>query len=516
MSEPEARTESGGPPAHTRDAGSRIAANSVLRGVGEIVGKLASVVFYIAIARKLGDDQFGDFIFGLSISTVLLSLAGLGTSELIIREIARDHRAVDRYFSDTITFKVLFTILLLSFLAVYLAIAGYPLDTSVAVLLIGMGVGIELLSQIPYSVFVGNERMGYVATSLVAQRLFTAVVGIVALFAGANLIETSVIFVAGSLVGLTSAIVWMRTRVVKPRWSVRWQRWWPIVRKALPLGVVAFIYTILLKLDITLLSLLTGGSADNSEVGQYGAAFRLIEATMFIGWSFGSAAMPWLSRDPGADGIDLARGYGLGSKALLAVLVPVGCLYFLLAEPLIDMLYGPQYEPAIELMQILSPMAILFGWNSFVATLLIARNVPAGFNKPAVAVLIQNVAFNLVLIPALGAEGAAISSVSSGVFLALLTIVPVRRAVGRVGFVSVIIAPLLAGICLTGATLAVGVDHLIASAAAGLLAFALAFLAVERVFFEDDFSIYRSLVARIRSRGRRPEEHVPPGSEMGI
>ena len=47
-----------------------------------------------AIARELGETGFGDFIFGLSLSTVLFTAAGFGTDELIAREVARNRESV--------------------------------------------------------------------------------------------------------------------------------------------------------------------------------------------------------------------------------------------------------------------------------------------------------------------------------------------------------------------------------------------------------------------------------------
>lgn len=498
------------------DSGSRIAINTAIRALGEIVGKVASIVFYIVIARKLGEDQFGDFIFGLSVSTVILSLVGLGTSELITREVSRRRSSLDDIYADTMAFKSLFTVVLLILLGLFLTIAGYPVDVRIAILLIGVGVGVELLSQVAYAVFIAYERMSYTALSLVLQRISTAVLGIVALELGAGLILASAIFAFGSVLGLASATFWLNRRVVSPNRNIRRERWMVIIRASFPLGLVSFLYTIILKADITLLSLLTGGTESNAEVGQYGAAFRLIEATMFIGWSFSAAMMPWLSRGDGDEGLSLARGYGLGAKGLLAILFPVGAFYAILATPLVDVLYGPEYHDAIVLIQILAPMAILFGWNVFVSTVLISRNMPSRFIRPALVVLVQNVAFNLVLIPLLGAEGAAISSVSSGLLLAALTARPLRQAVGAFPIIGTLTAPVLATAALAAAAAAVGIDHLILPAIAGSLAYVVAFLAVEAVFFREDFTIYRNLVARIRSRGRRPEEHVPAGSEIGL
>lgn len=47
----------------------------------------------------------------------------------------------------------------------------------------------------------------------------------------------------------------------------------------------------LLRLDVILLGVLSGDG--NEEVGVYGAAFRLMEATMFLSWAFGAAALAW-------------------------------------------------------------------------------------------------------------------------------------------------------------------------------------------------------------------------------
>ena len=56
-----------------RSTSGKIATATLVRAIGEIVAKSASVVLFIAIARKLGDTGFGDFIFGLSLSSVLFT-----------------------------------------------------------------------------------------------------------------------------------------------------------------------------------------------------------------------------------------------------------------------------------------------------------------------------------------------------------------------------------------------------------------------------------------------------------
>ena len=83
-------------------------------------------------------------------------------------------------------------------------------------------------------------------------------------------------------------------------------------------GLVTMVFTVLLRLDQVLLSFLSGG--DNSEVGFYGAAFRLVEATMFISWSFAAAFLPWVARREREETQRLADGYELALKALSGTL----------------------------------------------------------------------------------------------------------------------------------------------------------------------------------------------------
>src|SRR3954468_19398888 len=66
---------------HRMSTTRRIAFGTLARSIGEAAGKLASLVFFVVIARHLGEEQFGDFIFGMSLSSVLLLVAGLGMQE---------------------------------------------------------------------------------------------------------------------------------------------------------------------------------------------------------------------------------------------------------------------------------------------------------------------------------------------------------------------------------------------------------------------------------------------------
>jgi len=276
---------------------------------------------------------------------------------------------------------------------------------------------------------------------------------------------------------------------------------------------MVLLYVSLIKLDATLLSFLNGG--DNEAVGHYGAAYRLVDATMFLSWSFGAAVLPWFATHREGSPVSLSRGYELGLKAMITILLPIGVIYAVFATQLIELLYGNAYDAAVGPLRLLGGMTILFGINTFVSIVLIARDRPGEFTRPAVIVFIQNVVFNLILIPRYGASGAAFNAVLSGTLLALLTVMRVGRKMGHVSFSAALISPAVAGAAMAGAglgLLALGVPWVLALAVS-IAVFAAAYLLFERIFFPEDFALYSGML-RFRDRLRRERAPVDLPSEV--
>jgi O-antigen/teichoic acid export membrane protein len=486
-------------------AGSRsVAHNAVARSIGEVVAKLASVVFFVAIARELGEGGFGDFVFALSFTTVLMLAAGFGTEELVAREVSRDRARLDDYVSNSMLVKLATSLVLLAFAAIFVNVAGYSEDARAAVYLVGAGVAVESLGRTWGSVFQAYGRMDLLSVSLILQRTATAGAGIAVLAAGGDILAVSLVFFAGSLLGFGVAAVVLRRYVVRPRMAIDRSRWWPIVRAAAPIGLVTLVLTVLVKVDQTLISFLSGG--DNREVGFYGAAFRLVEATMFISWSFAAAFLPWVARRGDDEAERIAQGYALALKALTAVLLPIGVVFALLADPLINLFYGERYEAAVEPLRWLGIMTLFYGLNTLASHTMIARDRPFEFARICGVVVVLNVGLNLALIPPLGATGAAIAAAVSSVALALLGMRKIRSLTGRLDVLRAFAAPVLAGAAMAGVLLVSSLP-LVPNAALGAMVYALVLLVLERRLYPADLELARGLLRR--GRGTPPEPGLP-------
>jgi O-antigen/teichoic acid export membrane protein len=494
---------------HPEGGASRlIARNAAVRTAGEIGAKLASVVFFVAIARELGERAFGDFMFALSFTTVLLVAAGFGTEELVAREVARDRRRIHDLLSNVVAMKVAMSVLLLLVAAAVVTVAGYPDDVRVAVYLVGAGVAVENLARSWHSVFQGYERMEFISLGLIAQRFTTAIAGLVVLALGGTLVAVSATFLGGCLIGFFTALWALRRYLVRPRVEVDRSRWWPLAKAGIPIGIVTLLLTTLLKLDQTLISFLAGGADDNSEVGFYGAAFRLIEATLFIGWAFSDAMLPWLARQ--RDGPALARGYELGLKAIGAVLIPVGLGFTLFAEPLIDLLYGDRYEEAVGPLRLLGATVVFSGINYMASITLIARDRPGPFARAVGVIVVANVVLNVILIPPYGAEGAALAATLSGLALTLMSLWMTAHVAPGLRPLRAFGGPLAGGLAMAAAVLATDLP-LVPGMALGAVAYGLSLLAFERLVFPEDLASVRALLRR----AARTPPHESPTTTVG-
>jgi O-antigen/teichoic acid export membrane protein len=476
-------------------ASRRIAFGTLARSTGEAAGKLASLVFFIVIARHLGEEQFGDFIFGLSLSTVLLLVAGLGMQEMIGREVSKDARRADDLVWNVAVIKAIGAVVVLCVIAAVVAVQGRSLESAAAILIVSVGISFEYQAATLYSVFDGRERQQYVATTLIVNRISTAAMGIAAAAAGASLVTIAVLFTAGSALGVVTAYWLMHRFVLQPRTRVVPGEWGALIRSSVPLGIMSLLATVVFRTSVVLIGLIAAGSA---AVGEYGAAYRLVEATLFVATSFNVAVLPWFSRQDGRGASPIARGFEMTIKMVLTLMLPLGLAFALFAEPLVEALYGTSYTEAAEPLRILAVLTVVFGVNTTILTVLVSRNRPDLFTLPAILGLVPLVVLSLVLIPAEGANGAAIAASTAGACVTVFAVVRTARLLGRVSWVHVIGSPAAAGTVMALCAAVLSGVPWVAAAIASALIYGVTFLVVERVFAPADFAYY-ALVFRRQS-----------------
>ncbi|GAB6038415.1 flippase [Fundidesulfovibrio butyratiphilus] len=171
--------------------------------------------------------------------------------------------------------------------------------------------------------------------------------------------------------------------------------------------------TIYFKSDILLLGWLTG---DNAQVGQYAAAYRLVEAAVLFATPLTHLFFRRL-RLSLTQPADFKRSFRL----MLGVMTGLGLvgsgLAVLLGPWIITLAFGHRYEPAGDLCPWLLPALAFLMPNGVLTQALVAMGRERAYARLTVLTALVNVGLNVLLIPHLGVKGSALSTVATEALL---------------------------------------------------------------------------------------------------
>lgn len=475
-------------------AARRILRNTGYRVSADVMAKVASVVLYVVMARQLGSAEFGVFAFGLSFVMLVTAFADFGQDRILTREVSRDHARIDSYLANTMALKLTLAAPALALGLAVLAAVSEPETWQVAALL-GFAVVAEQMMATCFATFQSYERLEFIPLALVTQRLLMAALGILTLVAGYGVVAVAAVYFVTACIGLLIALWLLLSRVVRPRFSIVPAMWRGLMVAAFPIGASAVFGIVLYRADMALLAAMTSAES----VGEYAAAFRLFETTLFLAWGVGAAVFPVYSRRT----VDTTPGVGpvfeRSLKLLVALTLPLAVGAGVLAAPLVELLYGAEFQDSAGALILLAPAIALHPFAYLAGYLLVSQNRQRLLAPVYAAVAAENVLLNILLIPAFSLYGAAVGTSISEALLAGSLLLLSIRVVGSLGWLRMLGGPVLASF-LAGGVMVLFNDHLAAAVALGALVYTASLVAFELKVYPEDARAVGQVVPGLRGR----------------
>lgn len=483
----------GSSPAGSRS--SRILVNAGFRAAADVGSKIATAALYVFVARRLGASQFGIYAFALSLVSLVTALGFFGQDIVLAREVSRDHGRLEEYYSNAMLARAMFSAPPLLLCAGVAALAGMSSHTLIVVLLLGVGLMGEYMVQVPYAVFQAYERVELVTIVLIVQRWVTTAIAISALYLGAGLVTVAGIYCIGTL--MASALgTWMMFRqIARPRLRLDFHGALEVTRQAFPIGIALVALTVLFRVDMSMLAIFKPSSV----VGQYGAAYKLLETTAFFSWAINVALLPSLARLSTTTTPTAGFVYQRGLKLLVAITLPFAVAVAVLAGPIISLIYGVQYHRAALALTLLAPTIALFPFSALTSQLFFTQG-----RRPTVAIVyalvgLENIGLNCVLIPRLSLSGAAAGTSISELLVAGSLVLVSGKLRGRLEIRRMLTGPVLASTSV-GILLALLHGSPAVGVCLAIVAYFVVLLAHERIAFPDDFAVVHVLIGQLRAR----------------
>jgi O-antigen/teichoic acid export membrane protein len=362
--------------------------------MAQTLAKAVSFFYALFLARSLGVENFGLYIVALSYFSLIAGLSDFGVSQYLIRESSIHPEKLSKLLTNAVFLRLTTVSLLFLFFSVFFYFKD-PDHLRVSMTLLGiLAVLPQSLALSLDSAFIAKQRLSLSAMGILILSFFTTFFGVLFISKGMGPIGAVGGLILGELIlGLFNLYLIKKIKLEFKEIDFKVIK--DVVMGGLPYGLLAILGLLYFKIDALMLNYLQGSYA----TGIYGAAYKFLEAVIFIPSAVNASIFPIMSSLSGHEPKKVYSLYVRSSLILLGLSILVVTGYFTIL-PIIITNYLPQYLPSIEVIKILAltipfffliapQSALLFSHKKFLKPLIIIST----FN------LVLNVGLNLVLIP---------------------------------------------------------------------------------------------------------------------
>jgi O-antigen/teichoic acid export membrane protein len=393
--------------------------------------------------RTFSVDAYGHYAIAFALISIFGLLSEMGISTVALRELA-----IHRERQNSIAGIVLWAELITSVVAVALLfpvalLLGYSHDVLV---IIAIGSGVILFQGLLAAFeacFQARRLLVYPAAFWAVQTGVTAIVGFASVGLGAGPRGLAAALTVGYAAATPIAFALLVVRLaVRPELAGTWRRIGPFVRMALPIAATGGMAVIYDRVDILMLSQL----ANTRAVAIYNVPLTILQYSMIIPAVIATAFFPLLAETLRSSPAQARQSFGLVARMFILISVPLAIILSAGGETVLTTLFGERYADSAAPLAILA-WSIVLGFFNYLLWYSLLAAYREGMKVVIMLVgLVLNVGLNLVLIPAYGPRGAAISLIASDLLVVLWQGVLVRRHLFAISLPGLVAKPLLAGV----------------------------------------------------------------------
>lgn len=468
----------------------KIARNSTVLLVSQIISYILAFFYTIYSARYLGTAGFGILSFALALGALLSIVTELGLSTLTVREVSRDRDLTGKYIGNTLIIKIGLSVVTLLLLFLIVTISNYPPETATIVYYITLSLIVGAFTNVFYSIFQAYEKMEYQSVGQIINSIIMFA-GILFIISNQlSIVDFGLVYLIASIISLVFGVAICAWKFVLPRLEVDRELWKFLIIEAIPLTLSSAFLLVAFRVDTVLLNYYNGESA----VGIYNAAYNLMTALMFVPSVYVVAIFPLLSRLNVSSKEMLKISYEKSVKYLIILGLPIAVGTTLIASPIILIIYKSGFYQSILALQILIWSIPIIFVNYILGTAINSINKQRQMVKSTFIVMALNIILNVYFLPIYGYVAASVITVITELasFLFWFHIMNVNGY--RIPVLKILIKPAIASLIMAVFILLVHVNLIIVIVLATLIYFAA--LYVLKTFSEDDIGLLKQVIGR--------------------
>ncbi|MEK7187939.1 MAG: flippase [Patescibacteria group bacterium] len=386
-----------------------VAKNTFWLTVSNVGGRLIRSIIIIYAARVLGASEWGAFSYAISLVALITIFTDLGIGPTLTREASKkieDERYLTRLLSTSLYIKI--ALLLLGVLAMIFIAPSFTSLPKVDVILpiITLVLIFDTLREFGVAIIRAMEKMEMEAALYIFTNIAILICGTLFLMYHPTVRGFSLAYAIGTGAGMVATIYILRKRFEGLFNSFDWKLTKIIFISALPFAISSVLGGLMINTDILML----GFFRSAEEVGYYSATQRLIQLLYLFPTIFASSVFPLFSRFANQDEKkfrDLMERI-LSFNFLLAIPIVTGGI--ILAEPIIQTIFGTEYLPAVLSLQILLATLIVTFSAAILTNAVFAHNRQNSLVIFATFGVVSNAVLDFFFIQWWGINGSAIAT----------------------------------------------------------------------------------------------------------
>jgi O-antigen/teichoic acid export membrane protein len=417
----------------------RVIKNSVALMTGQTYAMVINLVAVGIIARYLPLPVFGDYGFVLALCMIFSVVTDMGTNQIMIREIARNKDRAREFYSAGLIIKLFLSLLTMVLIVVVARVASNRPGIINAAYIGAIAVTLNMIGDVPESVFRAYERMELNACLRGIQQT-TYLIAILA-----------VVFLDLKLKGIFGALTLGYFAKVAVGFFIVFRKFFPLglvwnwlllkwlFREAFPIGLNRIFRQTTFRIDTILLKLFVTRQA----IGVFHGIYRVVLTASFIPRNVTDSLFPMMSRNSELNKESVIAIFNKAFKFLLILVLPLILVVSLMADQFVRVILGSNFVDAAPLMRLL---LLVWGFSFF--SILCNKTLYALNRQRHVTIavglcLAVNILLDLILIPRFGYMGAGVATLSAEVTMFLVSLTLVCRFLGKIWLGRVVARPLI-------------------------------------------------------------------------
>ncbi|MEJ2352565.1 MAG: flippase [Anaerolineales bacterium] len=396
----------------------RMGMNVLWLVISRISSQALAALLLILIARRLGQSGLGQYAFITAVVFVGNTLTTFGLDTLLIRQIGGTRRADTPLLGAALWLQLSLSLV---FILVTSLSGDYLLNKSPETIL---SLRIYSLSLIPlafYTIFSAAlrafERMDLFFLLNLISALTQAAGGIIVLATGGSLLWLMIYLLASQfLLAWAAAVMCVRKL---PSFSFQWKvpldLFTQLIRRSWPLALLTGLAIVYQRMGILIL----GTISTDAVTGWFAAAARIVEALKIVHYAFLGALFPVLAQIAYRNRSQIQEAetprflpilQSDSLRFLVGLSLGIAVAVTLLADPIIHLLFGPNFGASVPALKILVWSLIPYAYSAKKSLELVTQGDERVVVKVTTLSVFLSAALFMVLIPTLNLLGASLAT----------------------------------------------------------------------------------------------------------